>query len=83
MDVDDVLLDAEERMDKAAQVFAEAVRGIRTGSASAGLVESIKVDYFGSPTPLSQVTRTGQPLHEPPAMARLTAISARARQSDR
>ncbi|MCK4282938.1 MAG: ribosome recycling factor [Candidatus Brocadiae bacterium] len=61
MDVDDVLLDAEERMEKAVQVFADAARGIRTGSASAGLVESIRVDYYGSLTPLKQLAQIAVP----------------------
>ncbi|MGD2173963.1 MAG: hypothetical protein PVJ27_01060 [Candidatus Brocadiaceae bacterium] len=52
MPVDEILLDAEERMEKALQVFQENLRGIRTGTASAGLVENVRVDYYGSPTPL-------------------------------
>jgi len=61
MPVDDVLLDAEEKMDKAAAHLAEEYRGVRTGRASAGLVEHIKVDYYGSPTPLKQLANIGTP----------------------
>ncbi len=61
MPVDDILLDTEERMEKAVQVFTEGLRGIRTGSASAGLVESIRVDYYGSPTPLRQLAQIAIP----------------------
>ncbi len=61
MPVDDILLDAEERMEKAVQVFSDNLRGIRTGSASAGLVESIRVDYYGSPTPLRQLAQIAVP----------------------
>jgi ribosome recycling factor len=61
MAVDDILLDAEERMEKAVEVFADNLRGIRTGTASAGLVESIRVDYYGSPTPLRQLAQIAVP----------------------
>lgn len=61
MPVDDVLLDAEDRMEKALAVFSDNLRGIRTGSASAGLVESIRVDYYGSPTPLKQLAQIAVP----------------------
>jgi ribosome recycling factor len=61
MPVDDILLDAEERMEKALQVFTDNLRGIRTGTASAGLVESVKVDYYGSSTPLKQLAQIAVP----------------------
>jgi ribosome recycling factor len=61
MPVDDILLDAEERMEKAVSVFEEAMRGVRTGTASAGLVESVRVEYYGSPTPLRQVAQIAIP----------------------
>ncbi|MHC4481635.1 MAG: ribosome recycling factor [Planctomycetota bacterium] len=61
MPVDDTLLDAEERMEKAVELFTDSLRGIRTGSASAGLVESIRVDYYGSPTPLRQLAQIAIP----------------------
>jgi ribosome recycling factor len=61
MAVDDVLLDAEERMEKAVQVFTDQLRVIRTGTASAGLVENIRVDYYGSPTPIRQMAQIAIP----------------------
>lgn len=61
MAIDDVLLDAEERMEKAVQVFADGLRVIRTGTASSGLVEGIRVDYYGSPTPLRQLAQIAIP----------------------
>jgi len=61
MPIDDILLDAEERMEKAVEVLANSLRGIRTGTASAGLVESIRVDYYGSPTPLRQIAQIAIP----------------------
>ncbi|MFO8007301.1 MAG: ribosome recycling factor [Candidatus Brocadiia bacterium] len=61
MPVDDILLDADDRMDKAVEVFKENLRGIRTGTASAGLVENVRVDYYGSPTPLRQLSQIAVP----------------------
>ncbi len=61
MAVDDVLLDAEERMDGAVSVFRDNLRGIRTGTANAGLVESVRVEYYGSPTPLKQLAQIAVP----------------------
>jgi ribosome recycling factor len=61
MDYDEILLDAEERMDKAVQHLHEILRGIRTGRASPGLVDSIRVDYYGSPTPLKQIANIAIP----------------------
>lgn len=55
MDQDEILLDCEERMEKAADVFKEQLSGLRTGRATPGLVDQIRVDYYGSPTPLKQI----------------------------
>jgi len=52
MTVDDVLLDCEERMDKSAEFLRHEFQMIRTGKASAALVESIMVDYHGTHTRL-------------------------------
>ena len=61
MDSDDVLLDAEERMEKAVEVLAHELRGIRAGTASPGLVESVRVEYYGSHVPLIQLANIGVP----------------------
>ena len=55
MDQDEILLDTEDRMEKAAAVFKNALTGLRTGRANPGLVDSIRVNYYGSPTPLKQL----------------------------
>jgi ribosome recycling factor len=46
---------AIERMDKSVQHFLDETRGIRTGRASAGLLDNVRVDYYGQKTPLSQI----------------------------
>ncbi len=61
MSSDDILLDAEERMEKALGVFRDELRGLRTGRATPALVDSIRVDYYGSPTPLKQLAQINTP----------------------
>ena len=61
MDQDEILLDAEERMEKAVEIFQSQLRGLRTGRATPGLVDSIRVDYYGSPTPLKQLANISVP----------------------
>ena len=61
MTQDEILLDAEERMEKAAHVFQEQLKGLRTGRATPGLVDGIRVDYYGSPTPLKQIAQISVP----------------------
>ncbi|MGE3316825.1 MAG: ribosome recycling factor [Planctomycetaceae bacterium] len=61
MDQDEILMDAEERMEKAALNLKNQLQGLRTGRATAGLVDSIKVEYYGSLTPLKQVANISVP----------------------
>ncbi len=61
MDPDELLLSTEERMEKAVDVLKDKFRGMRTGRASAGLVENVKVDYYGSMTPLKQLANISAP----------------------
>ncbi|MDA8744259.1 ribosome recycling factor [Rubripirellula amarantea] len=61
MSVEETLVDAEERMDKAIAVLQHNLSGIRTGRATPGLVDSIKVDVYGSATPLKQLASVGTP----------------------
>jgi ribosome recycling factor len=61
MPADEILLDTEERMDKAISVLKNALSGIRTGRANPGLVDSLRVEVYGSPTPMKQVAAVGAP----------------------
>jgi ribosome recycling factor len=61
MTSDEILLDAEERMEKAVSVFRDELRGLRTGRATPALVDSIRVEYYGSPTPLKQLAQISTP----------------------
>jgi ribosome recycling factor len=59
--IDDTLLEAEEKMDKAVEVAKEDFAVIRTGRASPALFSKILVDYYGSPTPLQQLASFATP----------------------
>ena len=61
MDTDEILLDVEERMEKAVGVLRDALAGIRTGRANPGLVDSLRVEVYGSAVPLKQVAAVGAP----------------------
>jgi len=61
MPADDILLDAEERMEKAVEVFRHALTGIRTGRANPGLVDTLKVEVYGSLTPIKSLASVGAP----------------------
>lgn len=61
MSSDEILLDAEERMDKAISVLRSALAGIRTGRANPGLVDSLRVEAYGSSVPMKQLATVGAP----------------------
>ncbi len=61
MTPDEILMDVEERMEKAVSVFREELRGLRTGRATPALVDSLRVEYYGSPTPLKQLAQISTP----------------------
>jgi len=61
MPADEILMDAEERMEKAISHFGDSLSGIRTGRATPGLVDSIKVEVYGSMQPLKQLASVGTP----------------------
>ena len=56
-----VLKDAEARMQGALDTLGREFTGVRTGRASTGLVEGIRVDYYGTPTPVPQVASLSVP----------------------
>lgn len=61
MSVEEILLDGEERMEKAVDVLKHALNGIRTGRANPGLVDTLRVEVYGSPTPIKQLAAVGAP----------------------
>lgn len=61
MSADEILLDVEERMEKAVDKLKHDLAGIRTGRANPGLVDSLRVEAYGSPTPIKQLASIGAP----------------------
>src|SRR3954467_4149175 len=61
MTSDEILFDGEERMEKAIDVFKDELRGLRTGRATPALVDSLRVEYYGSPTPLKPLAQINTP----------------------
>jgi ribosome recycling factor len=61
MSIEEIVLEAEERMEKSLALLGDQLRGIRTGRANVGLVDSIRVEYYGSPTPLKQMANLSTP----------------------
>jgi ribosome recycling factor len=59
--IDDVLTDAEDRMSKAVEALRKELATIRTGRAHPGLIEHLRVDYYGAPTPLNQLATINVP----------------------
>jgi ribosome recycling factor len=61
MSAEEIVFDVEERMEKAVSVLKNSLAGIRTGRANPGLVDSLRVDLYGSPTPIKQLAQVGAP----------------------
>ena len=53
--------EGEEKMKKTIQVTQQSLSGIRTGRASTGLVDNLKVDYYGAATPMKQIAAVSTP----------------------
>ena len=85
--IDDTLLEAEEKMDKAIEFAKEEFAAIRTGRANAAMFSKLHVDYYGSPTPLQQLASFNVPeartvLISPYDKSSLHAIEKAIRDSD-
>lgn len=85
--IDETLLEAEDKMDKAVAVAKEDFSAIRTGRANAAMFSKVFVDYYGSPTPLQQlasfnVTEARTVLISPFDKTAMTAIEKSLRDSD-
>ena len=60
-EIDDILLDADDKMGKAHEFLQSEFSGLRTGKASPSLVENIQVDYYGTPTRLRDLANISTP----------------------
>lgn len=59
--IKDILKEANARMEKAVEHVKDEMMKIRTGKASSNMLDSVKVDYYGTPTPISQVANVNTP----------------------
>jgi ribosome recycling factor len=85
--IDETLLDAEEKMEKAVSIAKEDLSSVRTGRATPSMFSRIVVDYYGAPTPLNQVAGVNIPearmvIIKPYDATQLTAIENAIRVSD-
>jgi ribosome recycling factor len=59
--IEDFIQDAVRRMDKSVEATQQEFNGVRTGRASAALLDRIAVDYYNQPTPLKQLATINVP----------------------
>ncbi|MGH3433142.1 MAG: ribosome recycling factor [Thermocrispum sp.] len=85
--IDETLLDAEEKMEKAVSVAKEDLTSVRTGRATPAMFARITVEYYGAPTPLNQLAGVSIPearmaVVKPYDVSQLVAIEKAIRESD-
>ena len=61
MSIEEILFDSEERMEKTIVKLKSDLAGIRTGRANPGLVDSLRVEVYGSPTPIKTIASVSAP----------------------
>lgn len=57
----EIITDIKKRMEKALEAFNHELAGIRTGRASLGIFDALKVDYYGTPTPIKSIASFSVP----------------------
>jgi ribosome recycling factor len=85
--IDDTLLEAEEKMERAVEHAKEEFGAIRTGRATPAMFSKIIIDYYGTPTPLTQMASVGVPeprmaIIKPYDASQLQAMEKAIRDSD-
>jgi ribosome recycling factor len=85
--IDEALFDAEEKMEKAVSVARDDLSSIRTGRANPGMFSRITIDYYGSSTPITQLSSINVPearmvVIKPYEATQLGAIENAIRNSD-
>ncbi|BCJ66986.1 ribosome recycling factor [Polymorphospora rubra] len=85
--IDDTLLEAEEKMERAVEHAKEEFGAIRTGRASPAMFSKVIIDYYGTPTPLTQMASVGVPeprmaIIKPYDASQLQAMEKAIRDSD-
>src|SRR4030042_451828 len=64
MAVKEIVLENKSKMNKAVEVLQDELKAVRSGRASAGLVDNIKVDYYGTQSPIKAVAAVSAPQHD-------------------
>ena len=59
--INEIFVDIKDRMNKAVEHYRHEVSTIRTGRASSNILDGVKVDYYGSPTPLNNIAHVTVP----------------------
>ncbi|WBB81925.1 ribosome recycling factor [Micromonospora sp. WMMD882] len=85
--IDDTLLEAEEKMERAVEHAKEEFGAIRTGRATPAMFSKVIIDYYGTPTPLTQMASVGVPeprmaIIKPYDNSQLAAMEKAIRDSD-
>ncbi|MET9492149.1 ribosome recycling factor [Nocardia sp. NPDC006630] len=85
--IEEALFDAEEKMEKAVSVAKDDLGSIRTGRANPGMFSRVVVDYYGSPTPITQIAGISTPeprmlIIKPYEQSQLQPIETAIRNSD-
>lgn len=85
--IEETLLEAEEKMERAVEHAREDLGTIRTGRANPGMFSKIVIDYYGSPTPLTQMASVAIPeprmvIIKPYDQSQLSAMEKAIRESD-
>lgn len=61
MNIDQIVKDCKDRMEKALDILRNEFKGLRTGRASPALLDSLRVEYYGSATPIKQLASVSAP----------------------
>ena len=85
--IDEILFEAEEKMEKAVHVARDDLAGLRTGRANASAFARLVVDYYGAPTPIPQMATVNVPearmaVIKPYDSSQMNAIEKAIRDSD-
>jgi len=59
--INEIFIDVKDRMNKAVEHYRHEVSTIRTGRASPNILDMVKVDYYGTPTPLNNIAHVTVP----------------------
>jgi ribosome recycling factor len=85
--IDEILFDAEEKMEKAVESARNDLATLRTGRANPNMFARIQIDYYGAPTPITQMATITVPearmaVIKPYDMSQLHAVEKAIRDSD-